>query len=103
LDQIISSVPIVAVTDGENGCTIYEGGSSFRLGVFPSNTVDPTGAGDTFAAGMSLGLGLGWSTLDAARLGTAAASVIVEGWGAQTASDLKQTFERFADIAIQNH
>jgi sugar/nucleoside kinase (ribokinase family) len=100
LRQIISAVPIVALTDGENGCTIYEGGSSFRLGVYPSNSVDPTGAGDTFAAGMSLGLGLGWSTLDAARLGTAAASVIVEGWGAKTAPNLKMAFERFVHITL---
>lgn len=98
LDQIKSAVPIVAVTDGEHGCTIYEDGSSFKIGVFLTDCVDPTGAGDTFAAGMSLGLGLGWATRDAAHLGAAAASVIVEGWGAQTAPNLGKAFERFPQI-----
>lgn len=39
---------IVAVTKGENGCSIYTRGFCFRLPAFPVRAVDTTSAGDAF-------------------------------------------------------
>lgn len=62
-------VPRVVVTHGDKGCTVFEGRRATAVAVEPVAEVDPTGAGDTFAAGMSAALANGMSALDAARVG----------------------------------
>lgn len=99
LEELIQLVPIVAVTNGERGCRVFAEGESFQVGVFPVECVDPTGAGDTFAAGMSLGLAAGWTPRDAARMGAAAASVIVQGRGGERLDHLGEAFARFPYIS----
>lgn len=96
--SLMQAVPIVVVTAGDQGCTVYSQGDAHHVGVYPTDAIDPTGAGDSFAAAMSLGLGLGWAPRDAARLGAAAASVIVEAEGAGRASALREAWERLAQI-----
>jgi len=51
------------------------------VGTYSTDEVDPTGAGDTFAAGFVYGLARGDDPLRAARLGSAAASIVVEAVG----------------------
>jgi 1D-myo-inositol 3-kinase len=46
----------VLVTEGKDGCTVYQAGRSFRISAFPTEEIDPTGAGDCFLAGFSAGL-----------------------------------------------
>jgi sugar/nucleoside kinase (ribokinase family) len=40
---------ILVVTQGENGCTVFQNGDRFSVPPRPSTPVDPTGAGDVFA------------------------------------------------------
>jgi hypothetical protein len=61
--------------------------------------VDPTGAGDTFAAGFFLGLAEGRTPVDAAKLGAAAASIVVEGRGGATLPRIGEAHARVAQIA----
>jgi 1D-myo-inositol 3-kinase len=79
LDRLVAAVPIVAFTHGERGCELVVRGRTTWVGVHPARQVDPTGAGDVFAAGFLLGLARGEEPVEAARLGSAAASIVVEG------------------------
>ncbi|HYG66679.1 MAG TPA: PfkB family carbohydrate kinase, partial [Anaeromyxobacteraceae bacterium] len=78
LDRLVAEIPIVAFTHGERGCEVIVRGRTSRVGVHPAREVDPTGAGDVFAAGFLLGLARGAEPVEAARLGAAAASIVVE-------------------------
>lgn len=80
--RLAASVPIVAFTHGARGCELLlRGRPAAHVGIHPAREVDPTGAGDVFAAAFLLALSLGDDPVDAARLGAAAASVVVEGQG----------------------
>ncbi|HSN90936.1 MAG TPA: PfkB family carbohydrate kinase, partial [Anaeromyxobacteraceae bacterium] len=76
--RLVRAVPVVVVTHGARGCEVFSGGRRQRVGVHATREVDPTGAGDVFAAGFLLGLARGMAPVEAARLGAGAASVIVE-------------------------
>lgn len=52
--------------------------------VAPRQVIDPTGAGDGFAAGLATGLALGQALPDAVQLGAGVASFVVEAVGCQT-------------------
>ncbi len=43
-------VPILVATDGRYGATLFQHGRSERFAAYPAEEVDPTGAGDVFAA-----------------------------------------------------
>jgi sugar/nucleoside kinase (ribokinase family) len=43
-------VPLLVATDGRHGATLFRHGSTQRFPAYPINEVDPTGAGDVFAA-----------------------------------------------------
>jgi sugar/nucleoside kinase (ribokinase family) len=94
LDRLCAKVPIVAFTHGRAGCEVIVRGRTTRLGVYPTHEVDPTGAGDSFAAGFFLGLAQGLAPVDAARLGAAAASVVVEGQGGATLGRVGEAYSR---------
>ena len=53
-DAILSrwslSVPLLVATDGRNGATLFQHGITEHFPAYPANEVDPTGAGDVFAA-----------------------------------------------------
>jgi len=100
LDRLCRHVPIVAFTHGKRGCDVVVGGRTTRVGIYPHAVeVDPTGAGDTFAAGFFLGLAEGRDPVAAAKLGAAAASVVVEGRGGATLPRVGEAFARVAQIA----
>ncbi|CAN5903008.1 sugar kinase [soil metagenome] len=52
-----------------------------RLPAFRVPVVDSTGCGDAYCAGFIVGLGQGWSLVEAGRLGTAAAALVATGLG----------------------
>lgn len=72
----------VVVTDGENGGTYYHNGDNMHYDAFPATEIDPTGAGDVFAASLLASLPLvnfdmSSALIVAARL--AALAVTVKG------------------------
>lgn len=77
--RLARAVPVVAFTRGASGCELFAGGRTAHVGTYPAREVDPTGAGDAFSAGFFLALAGGADPVEAARLGAAAASVVVEG------------------------
>lgn len=98
LDRLISAIPVVALTLGEQGCRIYVKGESFEVGIYRTEIVDPTGAGDVFAAMFTHKICEGLSVIAAARFGAAASSIVIEDIGARALlrPDFVQELERRA-------
>lgn len=68
---------ILVVTRGPAGCTLYVGGVAKEVAGFPAVEVDPTGAGDIFAAVFFVEMRRGRSPLEAACLANCIAAVSV--------------------------
>jgi adenosine kinase len=63
IEQLAKSVSALVVTLGARGAHIYAGGRKLEVpSVSPQETVDPTGCGDAFRAGLLYGIatGLDW-------------------------------------------
>ncbi|KAD6119879.1 hypothetical protein R6Q59_025902 [Mikania micrantha] len=67
----------VVVTSGKDGCTVYWNDGELQISPFPTGQVDPTGAGDSFLAGLVAGLVQGLAVPDAALLGNFFGSLTV--------------------------
>jgi sugar/nucleoside kinase (ribokinase family) len=103
---------LVAIKRGEYGALLFNGDSKFFAPAYPLEEVyDPTGAGDTFAAGM-LGFLAGQDSIDASSLrqgavmGGVMASFCVEDFSLSGVQDLDletitnrvDKFERLVDF-----
>ncbi|HEX9437638.1 MAG TPA: PfkB family carbohydrate kinase [Candidatus Limnocylindria bacterium] len=85
----------VYVTLAERGVLILRGEDEEIVPGFPvERVVDPTGAGDAFAAGLAIALAEGKSQRDAARFANAVASFAVEGVGIDALADRLRVMNR---------
>ncbi len=98
LARLAAAVPLVAFTQAERGCEILDRGRTSRVGAFPARLVEPTGAGDVFAAGFFLGLARGATPVEAARLGAAAASIVVEGRAGEALGRVGEAYARLPEV-----
>jgi sugar/nucleoside kinase (ribokinase family) len=69
------------VTRGRRGLRVYSGADVHDLPAFPATEVDPTGAGDVFAAAFLIALREGKPVVAAARWAACAAALSVEAKG----------------------
>lgn len=99
LDALCQGVRLVYLTRGARGCLVFRPGMIDRVGVVPTGAVDPTGAGDTFAAATLHALAHGAGPLAAARVGAAAASIVVEYRASAPIQALRQAPQRVARVA----
>lgn len=74
-------VQIIAFTRGYNGADICVRGNWRHIPAFPANVVDPTGAGDVFAAAFLIRMWESGDVWKATRFASCAASFSVEGEG----------------------
>ncbi|RAL20075.1 sugar kinase [Lujinxingia litoralis] len=100
LERLLAAIPIVALTLGEAGSRIYHHGRISEVGIYPTRPLDPTGAGDVFAATFTHQLIAGLSPVEAARQASAAASIVVEGLGPQALHRLDEAPARAAHVPI---
>ena len=74
----------LVVTLGSRGAAVVPREAPGAIVPAPAVTArDTTGAGDVFVGAFAVGIGLGWSAIDAARLGCAAAADSVQRPGTQ--------------------
>jgi len=75
--------PIVVIKQGSKGAALYNNmDEKIAIGVYPiDKIIDPTGAGDTFGGGFISALAQGKTYQEALVLGSALASICVEGVG----------------------
>ncbi len=91
---------IVIVTNGWKGSTVYVGGEQRQIPPRSANEVDPTGAGDVFAAAYLVSLHEHGDPFEAARFANHTASFSVEGVGTQTVPTRAQVA---ASLAQSSH
>jgi sugar/nucleoside kinase (ribokinase family) len=78
--------PLVVTTCGRDGVIVGRRGDEVvRVAVKPIDVVDPTGAGDSFNAGLLAGLARGLSPVDAVRAAVVVAAEAVTAVGARPA------------------
>jgi pfkB family carbohydrate kinase len=81
LTEWVQRVPLAVVTAGATGALLYVNGDRFEVRPRPAHEVDPTGAGDVFAAAFLLHYQRDGDPWAAAEAATCAASLSVEGEG----------------------
>jgi adenosine kinase len=80
--DILKHAPVLVVTKGENGCSIYtKQGIEDVPAVPPHRIEDPTGVGDAFRGGFMKGLAMGAPYGICGRLGSVAATYALEHLG----------------------
>jgi len=89
---------LVIITLAELGSVIYDGDNFFKVPAYATNALDPTGAGDTYAAGYMYGLIRGYASEDCGILGSAVASVMVENSGPDFPLTKSEALERMKRI-----
>ena len=80
--RLAQDVEHVVVKVGGEGSIVCHGGKVFQVGIHPTNAIDTTGAGDSYAAGYLYGLSRGWSPEQSGDLGSRIASLTVGQVGA---------------------
>lgn len=99
LPDFVSAVKVVALTQGSKGATLYYRNQSVHIPPFEAEEVDPTGAGDVFAAAFLIRYSETEDPLGAARFASCAASLSVEKVGlagVPTAERIRQRLEQAA-------
>ncbi|HEY0878890.1 MAG TPA: carbohydrate kinase family protein [Zeimonas sp.] len=82
--RIAEHVQALIVTRGAEGSRVHEGGTVTEIAAARiSRAVDPTGCGDAYRGGLLHARTLGWSWLDAARLGSVLGAIKIEHRGGQ--------------------
>ncbi len=81
LDSLVAQARLMVVTDGWRGAAIYRGGERYHIPPRPTHEVDPTGAGDVFAAAFMIRLDETGDPVAAARFANVVASMSVEAPG----------------------
>lgn len=97
--EVLAQAPLLVVTRGEHGCTVYTRGGSVDVpAVAPDRIEDPTGVGDAFRGGFMKGLATGASYEVCARFGSVAATYALEHLGgtyhAYTWDEFKARYEQ---------
>lgn len=81
LQARLATAPVLAVTHGAAGAQLIAGGATVTIPACPAREIDPTGAGDVFAAALLVALCEGQEAVAAARFAASAASWAVEAPG----------------------
>ena len=89
-------VDTLVVTSGPGGATVYHRGEVCHLPAFEAVEVDPTGAGDVFAAAYLIELGRSGDPYAAAHFANCVASFVVEKPGTEGIPTLEQVEQRLA-------
>jgi len=102
LDRLTEAVPVVTLTHGTDGATVFVEGTRREIGVYETDAVDPTGAGDTFASAFLDRYARGAAPVDAARFAAATASIVVEGRGSRELERVEEARERRESVPVKS-
>jgi adenosine kinase len=82
--QLAKSLQAVVVTRGAGGATLYTEGQEHHIApVIPAAVLDPTGCGDAHRGGLLYALTLGWTWIEACKLGNLMGSIKIASRGPQ--------------------
>ena len=89
IERWASMVPLFIVTEGSQGVTVYDGGSESRIEAISVKEIDPTGAGDVFAAAYLIRFSETTDPIESATFASIAAGMSVSARGVQAIPDKK--------------
>lgn len=92
-----SSASLVIYKMGEHGAVTFWQGQELRTGIYPVEALKPTGAGDSFMAGLLSGIADGLSLEDAVLRGSACAAIVVARPGCAPAMPGPSQLQSFLD------
>jgi 1D-myo-inositol 3-kinase len=92
--KLLKHVPMVALTRGWRGLTLLARQGDYEVPGLPRAEVDPTGAGDVFAAAFLVRYHEAGDPLEAAAFAACAASFAVEGVGASSLGGRQEVLRR---------
>jgi sugar/nucleoside kinase (ribokinase family) len=101
LDHYRRMARLLIVTMGVEGAIVYEGARAHPVPAFAVQEVDPTGAGDVFAAAYLVRFFETQDVWEAARFANCVASFAVEGLGITTIPTRDQVQERLRHGALR--
>ncbi len=81
MDEYVRLTRIAVMTQGARGCVVFTQGTARQVPGFPVAEVDPTGAGDVFAAAYLIRLQETQDPYESARFANATASFCVQALG----------------------
>lgn len=93
---------IVALTLGERGSLILAK-EFYHIPAFPTNTIDPTGAGDVYAAAFLIKYFETNNVKEAGLFASAAASFVIEDFGSKNIQSREKVEERFKQLKEINY
>lgn len=93
--MLILGPKIVVITDGEEGSYASNGQKNLKVGIFPTQVVERTGAGDAYSAGLVSALALGETLEEAMVWGTINASHVIAQIGPLTGMMTKTELLRY--------
>jgi hypothetical protein len=94
--QLIRQARTLVVTDGWRGAMVYHAGESYHVPAQPTHEVDPTGAGDVFAAAFVVRLAETGNPVEAGYFAHTVASISIEAPGMDAIPYRKDTEQRLA-------
>jgi len=90
-----TTAAIVVYKMGEHGAITFANGQELRTGIYPVTALKPTGAGDSFMAGMLSSLAAGNDLKTAVLAGSACAAIVVAKPGCAPAMPFPQDLSNF--------
>jgi sugar/nucleoside kinase (ribokinase family) len=100
MDEYVRMAHIAIMTQGPRGCTVFVGGQPTEVAGFPVQEIDPTGAGDVFAAAYLIRLEETNDPIEAARFANATASFCVQASGVTGIPTRAQVLARLAGVDL---
>lgn len=94
LDHLKEIVPIVVVTRGSKGADVYLRGQHYFYHAYPSQEIDPTGAGDVFSTAFIISYSHNPDIYRSCSFAHCAASLSIEGVGVGSIPTREAVFKR---------
>jgi len=98
LDHFLNTVQLGVETLGPEGCRVYHRGTTTHVPVQPFEEVDPTGAGDIFAAAFFIRYRQTRDVIEAAQFANACASLSVKGTGMESVPSLAEVEKQIQTV-----
>ncbi len=100
MEEYVRLTRIAVLTQGPRGCVVFTQGKERQIPGFPAKEVDPTGAGDVFAAAFLVRLEETGDPFEAARFANCTASFCVEAPGVTGIPSRQQVEEKLKKFQI---
>lgn len=88
-ERLSGAAPVVVLTRGRQGATIWQQGGCENIAAVPTQEVDPTGAGDVFTAAFCIRLHETGDARESANFAAAAAALSVRAPGIEAIAERK--------------